>query len=92
VYAIDRSARSRSGIFERTSILPPAWRRKVRSRTLRTVTSSSAPRAAAMASACASSRQSTLTSSMIRAPVDSTMSRAVMLPPASPTAVAIRPS
>ena len=38
--AIDRSSRLFSGIFERTSILPPSCMRKVRSRTLCTVTPS----------------------------------------------------
>jgi hypothetical protein len=88
----DRSARSFSGMRERTSILPPSCSRNVRSRTLFTAMPSRAPTTWAISSAWLSLRASTLTSWTMRAVVASTMSRAVMLPPAVPMAVASRPS
>ena len=64
----------------------------MRSRTLWTCTPSRASTAARMAAAWSSSRASTVTSSTTAVVVASTMSRAAMFPPASPMAVASRPS
>src|SRR4051794_7812557 len=87
-----RSSRVRTGSLLRCSILPPTWTRNVRS----VVSISRAPStwstALATLSACSSPAVSTVMLRTVWAPSRLTVSMAPMLPPASPIAVATRPS
>ncbi len=91
VYARDRSSRLRSATLEVTSILPPRCSRKVRSLTLRTSTPSRSSSAWVTWVAWLASAVSQVRSAMIMFGSESTTSRAVTMPPASPTAVVSRP-
>ena len=88
VYTSDRSSRVRRGTRPFTSILPPRWRRNVRSDTARTRTPSIPLRSAVSASPVASSGASTVTSRTWMAGVASTRSIAPRLQPRAPMTLA----
>ena len=92
VYAIDRSSMSRTGARGSTSILPPLCMVNVRSSQSSTSIPSRARTASRTSCWCSTEVQLTTTSSSRWACFASKPSRAAMLAPASPMAMARRPS
>ncbi len=88
VYAIERSSRVFTGAFSPVSILPPLWRRNVRSETETTSIPSRARRPETTSSPCSTSAQSTVTSRITRSCSTRTRSMAPSTAPARPMAEA----